>query len=267
MLFGTVPFSALATDGEPLPSPSPSPSAQPETVDESSPSPSPSAQAEELQPELLTQQSNNAADIAAALAADGYYESEGDVTLDADLTIPAGTGVKVYGSLTVPDGVTLTVKGTLDIDSTGTVTIAAGGRLVHEDSSTGGGVQVYGILYVSEVPGSYSTTSYISLGSTGSIGGVAYEDIYCTHFIYNEAELLSALNAAWGMNNLVISDDVVITQDVVLHEHSFLNVVEGSTLTVAEGARLENNTGIWIGTGAYLIVNGTIANNGDIEEM
>ena len=212
------------------------------------------------------------ADLVKWLSADvvpTYLYVWGEVTLEGDVTIPAGTQLIMEGStLIVPDGVTVTMNGEMFAQGEGGVIFEAGSELINNNlaeafngvlafaagsrlvnngaviAHKNGTINIYG-TYVNNDPEEY----ILQLYETGAVNGLGMEHVYYMADFADQAELqviLDDVNAAgyygasvWPVYRsgvVELSGNITIPENV----YFYCGYRYGDSLVLKSGAVLTN---------------------------
>ena len=209
-------------------------------------------------------------DLKAAIAQAEQAETQMNILLSADLDISEDLefgGNAMYEiapekTLTVKSGVTLTVSRMLFVG--GTLHVEAGATLVNSDQIIL--VDQNGALSVS---GTYIHQGLL-VGTLEQITGVDGAQVTRTLNVFSEEELRDgAAITGYHSVDLILSEDITLTQDLTIPEGVSVHVCSDKTLTVPSGVTLlnENFISIYGGGTLWIQEGGTLNNQGRIHQQ
>ena len=190
-----------------------------------------------------------------------YYTVMGDVTLSADLALPAGFHLCIeQGALTIREGVYVYVEG-------GSITIGNGGTLENNwviSVSEGGSFHNNGTYTPGETSDLIFDMSEIDL-DTG-LTGVDMKLVRLTTRTETEADiraLFAKIGTVKGVTARVEEASITLSDDLTIPTEGFLQIGDNGVLTVPQGKTLTNNSTINMYSNGRLVIEpgATLVNN------
>ncbi len=190
-----------------------------------------------------------------------YYTVMGDVTLSADLALPAGFHLCIeQGTLTIREGVYVDVEG-------GSITIEDGGTLESNwviSVSEGGSFHNNGTYTPGETSDLIFDMSEIDL-DTG-LTGVDMKLVRLTTRTETEADiraLFAKIGTVKGVTARVEEASITLSDDLTIPTEGFLQISDNGVLTVPQGKTLTNDGSINMYSNGRLVIEpgATLVNN------
>ena len=190
-----------------------------------------------------------------------YYTVMGDVTLSADLALPAGFHLCIeQGTLTIREGIYVDVEG-------GSITIEDGGTLENNwviSVSEGGSFHNNGTYTPGETSDLIFDMSEIDL-DTG-LTGVDMKLVRLTTRTETEANiraLFAKIGTVKGVTARVEEASITLSDDLTIPTEGFLQIGDNGVLTVPQGKTLTNNSTINMYSNGRLVIEpgATLVNN------
>ena len=218
------------------------------------------------------------------------------VTLTRDLEIPAGIVLEVVqgGGFLLKKGVTLTCSGEIDAYNCTTIQVCDGAvlevpgtiKLSHDSSliaEKGGVLRVPGSLTMKDcdlriekecdvqISGTFQVSGdmnvTIPLSDAASIDGIVKERTTVTTACTTSDELMQAMKAGQGYRSHVtsIAQKITLSESMTVPANCVMDLGSGGVLEIPESVTLTNLGTIVLNPGSEILVNGTLDNQGELD--